>query len=395
MHAACTVKNDKSTNHIIDNNLDKIMQSFLDRESLGTQCNPKCGNCQCKKCPIGSNNYTIEEERELKMIEEGLEYNPSRKEWTAHYPWKKNRAILQNNFRAAYGRLKSTERRLLRAGTEYADTYHNQILDMIERGVARKLTTEEIDTPSVVQYIPHHEILKASSKSTPVRIVFNFSAKFMGQSLNDLWAKGPCMMNDLYSILLRFRQHLIGIAGDIKKMYNTIKLSEEDQQVQRFLWRDLNLNAEPDHYCLTTVSYGGRPAAAFAGLALTKTTEMSKEEFPKVNKLIKDDIFVDDMTTSTDKREDATQLMLDTESVLEMGGFKVKEWITSGSKGSHDVNKSTLCGEEKILGMLWNPEEDNFRFEICINFEAKWNSKESTQKQVKLTTLSLPYSQDD
>ena len=297
---------------------------------------------------------------------------------------------MQNNFRAAYGRLKSTERRLLRAGTEYADTYHNQILDMIERGVARKLTTEEIDTPSVVQYIPHHEILKASSKSTPVRIVFNFSAKFMGQSLNDLWAKGPCMMNDLYSILLRFRQHLIGIAGDIKKMYNTIKLSEEDQQVQRFLWRDLNLNAEPDHYCLTTVSYGGRPAAAFAGLALTKTTEMSKEEFPKVNKLIKDDIFVDDMTTSTDKREDATQLMLDTESVLEMGGFKVKEWITSGSKGSHNVNKSTLCGEEKILGMLWNPEEDNFRFEICINFEAKWKKQKGEHPETSEINNIVP-----
>ena len=217
MHVAGTVINDRSTNHIIDRNLDKILESFLDRESLGTQCYPKCGNCQCKKCPIGTNNYTIEEGRELKMIEEGLKYDPFRKEWTAHYPWTKNPAQLLNNFRAVFGRLKSTEKRLQKVGDEYAETYHKQIVDMIERNVARKLSTEEIENAEVVQYVPHHEVLKPS-KSTPIRIVFNSSAKFMGQSLNDYWAKGPCMMNDLYSILLRFRQYCVEMFGQVDKI---------------------------------------------------------------------------------------------------------------------------------------------------------------------------------
>ena len=79
--------NDRAINHIINRNVDKILESFLDRESLGTQCKPRCGNCQCKKCQIGANNYAIEEGRELKMIENGLKYDSTQREWTVHYPW--------------------------------------------------------------------------------------------------------------------------------------------------------------------------------------------------------------------------------------------------------------------------------------------------------------------
>ena len=60
----------------IGTNADKMLESFLNIESLGTACNPKCGNCQCKRCPVGTNNYTIKEERELHMIENGLQCDP-------------------------------------------------------------------------------------------------------------------------------------------------------------------------------------------------------------------------------------------------------------------------------------------------------------------------------
>ena len=50
------------------------MLKFLTIESLGVQCNPKCGNCRCGTCPIGGKSYSIKEERELKLIEEKLEF---------------------------------------------------------------------------------------------------------------------------------------------------------------------------------------------------------------------------------------------------------------------------------------------------------------------------------
>jgi hypothetical protein len=55
-----------------------------------------------------------------------------------------------------------------------------------------------------VQYIPHHEVLKPDSNSTPVRIVFNSSASFMRHVLNDYWANGSNIMNALIAVRIRF-----------------------------------------------------------------------------------------------------------------------------------------------------------------------------------------------
>ncbi|CAC5377182.1 unnamed protein product [Mytilus coruscus] len=61
----------------------------------------------------------------------------------------------------AVSRLGSTEKRLLRNSLEYASAYDEQIMDMVKRGIARKLTKEEMEIHSgPVHYIPHHEVLK-------------------------------------------------------------------------------------------------------------------------------------------------------------------------------------------------------------------------------------------
>ena len=82
-----------------------------------------------------------------------------------------------------------------------------QIEDMVDREVARKLTVKELkEYKGQIHYISHHEVLKPDSKSTPVRIVFNSSAGYIGHALNDYWAKGPHLLNDLLGILIRFEK---------------------------------------------------------------------------------------------------------------------------------------------------------------------------------------------
>ena len=94
----------------------------------------------------------------------------------------------------------------------------------------------------------------------------------MGHILNNYWAKGPNMLNDMLGVLLRFRQEKIAIAGDISKMYNSVRISEQDQHVHRFMWRDLQISRPPDHFVLTRVTFGDRPSAIIASLALRKTS---------------------------------------------------------------------------------------------------------------------------
>ena len=84
--------------------------------------------------------------------------------------------------------LTSTEKRLAR-NPSHAKVYQEQIEDMVDRGVARKLTWEELRTyKGLIHYVTHHEVLRPESKSTPIQIVFNRSAKFMGHTLNEYWA---------------------------------------------------------------------------------------------------------------------------------------------------------------------------------------------------------------
>lgn len=45
----------------------------------------------------------------------------------------------------------------------------------------------------------------------------------MGHVLNDYWAKGPDLLNNLLGILIRFRGNEVVLIGDVKKVYYTVK----------------------------------------------------------------------------------------------------------------------------------------------------------------------------
>ena len=113
------------------------IQDFLDLESLVVNSIPLCGNCRCGKCPIGSNNYSIKKERELKLIESGLKLENGK--WIVTYPWKRDPNQLPNNEKMAMAILKSTEKRLM-TKERHAELYKEQLLDMLSRDAARKVT---------------------------------------------------------------------------------------------------------------------------------------------------------------------------------------------------------------------------------------------------------------
>ena len=71
------------------------LEDLFDTESLGVNCTPKCGGCKCGRCPIGSKSYSLKEERELKLIEDGLKFEND--QWIDTYPWIKDPNELKDN----------------------------------------------------------------------------------------------------------------------------------------------------------------------------------------------------------------------------------------------------------------------------------------------------------
>ena len=82
--------------------------------------------------------------------------------------------------------------------------------------------------------------------------------------------KGPDLLNDLFGVVLSFRENQVAFISDISKMYHRIQIPEVDQQVYRFLWRNLETHREPDVYVKTVLTFGDRPAPAMAQTAVRK-----------------------------------------------------------------------------------------------------------------------------
>ena len=131
-----------------------------------------------------------------------------------------------------------------------------------------------------VHYIPHHAVIRPEKKSMPVRIVFNSSSVFKCHKLNDYWMKDPDLLNNLFSVVLHFREKEIALVGDISKLYHCILhrilIPERDQHVHRFIWRNLETSRKPDVYVKTVLTFGDKPAPAMTQIALRKTAEESK-----------------------------------------------------------------------------------------------------------------------
>ena len=358
------------------------VRDFFNIEAVGTSLLPtNCVNCKNGNENIVDNtNISIKEKKELDLIKEGLKYNKENRCWTTSYPWIRNADELPNNYVAAFGQLKSLERRLIKNGNE--QLYCEQVQDMLNRNVVRKLTADEIKNYNgPVHYIPHHGVIKESSTSTPLRIVFNSSSSFMGHKINDYWAKGPDMLNSLVGILIKFREDRVGIHGDISKMFNSVRLDEVEMHTHRFLWRNLDTSRSPDHYIILAVPFGDRPSGAIVIIAMYETAIMNIEVFPLAAEVIMKNSFVDDILKSVANTEDARKLCQEVEQVLSTGGFRIKKWIISGVGDYHgkeegDENTSWVCddedvdmvemNEEKVLGMVWNANRDILKYKINL-----------------------------
>ena len=337
------------------------MTEFWTTETMGVSIRP----CTCEDVKLSA-----QEREELKIIEGSCQLQGNK--WTMKYPWKRSPLDLPDNYGQVRKKLESTERRLMKK-PENAASYNEQIQEMETMEFARKLSPKELaDWKGPVHYVPHHAVVRPEKRSTPVRIVFNSSASYQGHTLNDYWFKGPDLLNNLFGVVMRFRENPHAICGDIAKMYHMISIPLEDQHVHRFLWRNFEVNREPDQFVKTVLTFGDRPAPTMAITAMRKTANMHRETSPKAVESITKNAYVDDICDSIRTAEEAKELTEDIDEVLATGGFRVKKWITNApSSDNEDSGEVVLGGEaqtEKVLGTVWLPTEDKFSFRIKINF---------------------------
>ena len=369
--------------------------TFEDIENMGVECHPRCGGCRCGNCNPGKKEMTLLEEEELRRIKENLQFDQSLSRWQVEIPCKKDLSGLQNNRLQVYNCLLSLEKRL-KQNHEEAKLYQSQIEDMLRRKACRPLSQEEYEQYQGPKYfITHHGVKKPESKSTPYRIVFNSSLKFNQTHLNDFYVKGPSGLNNILGLQLRFCEEAVAMMCDISKMYHSIDISLRDQMTHIFLWRDINELVPPQMYVMTALNFGDRPSGSIASAALQMTAEMSEGEFPEACEMIKKNSYMDDILNSVTTRDKCEELKTAVTSILDNCGFHVKEWIISGESNTPidptlpDTLHNEHVSDERVLGMIYDPIIDKFRFQVNLNF-SKGKEKIPINKKPSLPAVLTP-----
>ncbi|XP_025262631.1 uncharacterized protein LOC105253514 [Camponotus floridanus] len=229
---------------------------------------------------------------------------------------------------------------------------------------------------TAVCYLPHQGVLRKSSVTTKLRVVFNGSAIVTtGSSLNQHLHSGPNLLPTLADVLLRWRRHRYVLATDIEKMYRQIEVHHQDRDLQRILWQS-SPEDNIQEYQLKTVTYGLSCAPFLAIRTLHQLALDEKSSYPLGASALLKDIYMDDVLTGASTLKEAKDLLRQLTRICRAGGFPLKKWSANDAALLSDVPAEDrlqreprwwLPGEShSTLGLLWHPHEDSFAFSMSI-----------------------------
>lgn len=240
---------------------------------------------------------------------------------------------------------------------------------------------EEVTDPSKIPnhkiyHLPHHAVIRESSVSTKLRVVFDGTAQPSdGSSLNEGLMVGPSLLQNITNLIVRWRQHKICLIGDIKQMYRQILVSKEDVDYQRIVWRN-TLDEPIVEKRLLTVTYGTACAPYLAIRTLHQLAEDEKANFPELVSVVKSDFYMDDLLTGASDESEAIKLQKRVTSLMLRGQFQMHKWSSNSSVvlkeiADHDKlqDKSLniiMDDSIKALGIRWNAHKDCFELKIDV-----------------------------
>ena len=151
----------------------------------------------------GDKAFSQEDRRFLDIVKCGICHQDGRYE--IPLPIMDKTLLLPNNRAMAWNRLKPLKKRL-DSSKEYRQHYVEFMNKVLDRGYAEKVPEHEVTATDrkSIWYIPNHGVYHPK-KPNKIRVVFDCSAQYQGESLNGHLLQGPDLTNNLTGVLCRFR----------------------------------------------------------------------------------------------------------------------------------------------------------------------------------------------
>ena len=277
-------------------------------------------------------------------------------------PWKPNPPQLPINFRMALGQLYSLLS-TLRHKVNYLEHYHKVINEQLQLQFIEKVPERELDNKNC-HYLPHHAVEKKSD-TTPLRVVFNCSARAgkSSASLNDCLLTGPSLTKKLVDILTNFRINKFAYTADISKAFLRVGLQLCDRDFTRFLWIE-DVNQIPPKivtYRFTSVLFGSTSSPFLLQATLTKHFQSSDSPLKET---LLNNFYVDNFQGSTNDESTLLQIFFEANKTLTKANMPLQTW-NSNNPQLQRLIKETYPDYDRpiqvlILGMSWNTDADTF-----------------------------------
>ena len=381
----------KSANANVSKRTPKLYKRFEEVEKTGTIVSWRCVRCRsCPECKVGErvDNISVQEEVEDAIIKKSVHVDIGKKCTTARLPFlsdptkrlQPNRHIAKKVYDGQVKKLNknlddkndviAAEKKLQDLG--YVDFFENLTDDQ-----QRKIESSEIQ-----HFIPWLSVWNKNSKTTECRLVFNASHPTeSGISLNDLLAKGCNNMNKLSEIGIRWQIWKYAFHTDVRKMYNSILLDENHWCYQLYLWQDqLDPIKDPKIKVIKTLIYGIKSSGNQAERGIRETGNLMKNEYPRQNEIISQDVYVDDCLSGENTLNQVYKTTDVLKAVLIKGGFDIKPVTISGCDPPEQ-----LANDDKsinVAGMKWFPKGDFISLNIGeINFSKKSRGKKLASRE--------------
>ncbi|XP_058839198.1 uncharacterized protein LOC131694734 [Topomyia yanbarensis] len=338
----------------------------------------------------------LPKEKVLTVEEEGIEnlfcktfYRDEDGRFVVQLPFRDSINELGNSRSLAFKRFLSSEKRLAN-NPKMKVMYQAFIKEYEDLGHCHEIREACHPPDQRSYYLPHHAVLKPSSTSTALRVVFDGKAQSNGLSLNEVLMVGPNIQNDLFSIVLRFRKHVYAFSADVEKMYRQVRIDPSQTRFQRIFWRDKP--TDPIRVMeLDTVTYGTSPASFLAVRSMIQLARDERINFPIAAESIIEDCYMDDILSGASTLAAAKQLRGDIEVLMAKGKFPIRKWCSNDDEvleGIPERDREKLRRIEdsranetiRALSILWNSRSDQFLF---------WRSPESIQLEQKVTKRNV------
>ncbi|XP_029171118.1 uncharacterized protein LOC114940560 [Nylanderia fulva] len=268
--------------------------------------------------------------------------------------------------RRTASRLLDVMRRRFIHDREFGLLYRDFMNEYLTLGHMSPVSAASLSPGSRICFLPHHGVLRSSSTTSKIRVVFNGSARTGGgSSLNNWLLTGRNLLPSLADTLTRWRRHRYVFVADIKMMYRQIQLHRNDRDLQRILWTE---GDEVKEFQLNTVTYGLASAPYLAIRVLHQLAIDEVGRFPLGADVLRQDVYMDDVLTGAATLDAADDLLNQVAALCTAGGFPLRKWAANDDRLlvkiplAHRLDVMTgarLPSEShSVLGLRWNPRED-------------------------------------